>query len=199
MTKKTCTHKLAHPVVALILEPQCLDAAEGGSPPVSGTTQHCCGRVVAGDNVEFCPICHIWSGTLSDVPEQRAIVGLVVQVNLKKIKIEKVDVDAPPIATAECTLTSVLFKCYDIQEEGMELMGCADAQCSAGKGAREVVVEVPGHCAQGKDLMQVRVTMDLISVVVLPGQAAGMANEGEELRGIEDAGSGHGGVCAKQK
>lgn len=136
---------------------------------------------------------------MSNVPEQRAIVGLVVQVNLEKIEVEKADVDTQWITTAEHTLTSVLFKCYDIQEEGMELMGCADAQCSVGKGAREVVVEVPGHRAQGKDLMQVRVTVDLISVVVLPGQAAGMANEGKELRGIEDVGSGHGGVCAKQK
>lgn len=199
MTKKTCTHKLAHPIVALILEPQGLDVAEGGSPPVSGTAQHCCGQVVAGDNVELCPVCHVWGGMLSDVPEQRAIVGLIVQVDLDKIEVEKVDVDTLWITTAERTLTSVLFKCYDIQEEGMELMGRADAQCSAGKGAGEVVVEVPEHRVQGKDLMQVRVTVDLISVVVLPGQAAGMANEGKELRGIEDTGSGHGGVCAKQK
>lgn len=199
MTRKPCTYKLAHPIVALILEPQSLDAAKGGSPPVSGTAQHCCGRVVTGDDVELCPVCHVWGGTLSDVPEQRAIVGLVVQVDLEKIEVEKVDMDPSWITTTERTLTSLLFKCYGIQEEGMELMGCADAQCSAGKGAGEVVVEVPGHCAQGKDLMQVRVTVDLISVVVLPGQAAGMANEGEELRGIEDMGSGHGGVCAKQK
>lgn len=136
---------------------------------------------------------------MSNFPEQRAIVGLIVQVDLEKIKIEKVDVDTLWITTAERTLTSVLFKCYDIQKEGMELMGRADAQCSAGKGAGEVLVEVPGHRAQGKDLMQVRVTVDLISVVVLPGQAAGMANEGKELRGFEDTGSGHGGVCAKQK
>lgn len=116
MTKKICTHKLAQPIVALVLEPQCLDAAEGGSPPVSSAAQHCCGRVVTDDDVELCPICHIWRGTLSNVPEQRAIVGLIVQVDLQEIKIEKVDVDTPWIATAEYTSTSALFKCYDIQE-----------------------------------------------------------------------------------
>lgn len=59
-----------------------------------------------------------------------------------------------------------------------------------------MVVEVPGHSAQGKDLMQVRVTVDLIPVVALPRQAAGMANEAEKLRGIEDTSSGHG--CEQQ-
>lgn len=57
-------------------------------------------------------------------------------------KVDKVDMDLPWITTTECTLTSMLFKCYDIQEEGMELMGSRDAQCCAGKGVGEVVVEV---------------------------------------------------------
>lgn len=102
---------------------------------MSGTVQHCCGRVVADDDVEFRPVRHVWGGTLSNFPEQRAIVSLIVQVDLEKIKIEKVDVDAPRITTAEYTSTSTLFKCYDIQKEAVKLVGRADAQCGAGKGA----------------------------------------------------------------
>ncbi len=48
---------------------------------------------------------------MSDVPEPRAIVSLVVQVNLQEIEIEKVDVDVLWIASAEYTSTSTLFKC----------------------------------------------------------------------------------------
>lgn len=62
-----------------------------------------------------------------------------------------------------------------------------------------MVVEVSRHRAQGKDFMEVRVALNLISVVALPWQTAGMADEGEELRCVKDASSGHGGVCVKQK
>lgn len=62
-----------------------------------------------------------------------------------------------------------------------------------------MVVEVPRHRAQGKDFMEVRVALNLIFVVALPWQTAGMANEGEELRCVENASRGHGGACVKQK
>lgn len=71
---------------------------------------------------------------MSNVPEQRAIVGLIVQVDLQEIEVEKVDVDMLWITTAKRTLTSVLFKCYDIQKECIKLMGSGDAQCCAVRG-----------------------------------------------------------------